>query len=280
MKRVPNSAITSALVLEHEALGADFEEYNGMYIPASYGNVDEEEKGFLACGVADSTANLVLRISGASATSFISTMTTAPSLMVGQCATSLVLSGEGDVIDVMHIARTGAFEYMTISSTDFAEEVLDWLNEAAALERSQIRAFPNLEIEDETGKLVLLQFEGNNVAHVLADYMAKDIELPACGTISSVMFDKIPTLMMRPSESFSQDRYFVFIPVQLSAVLWRSLMSFDDLVAVGALAVRHADYKKCDGLKKHFAGIQAKPSVFGFENFIYRTEGFLGARAL
>ena len=280
MKHIPSNALTSALVLEHEALNADFQSYNHIFIPSSYGDVSTEKQDFLNCGIQDASAYMVLRLSGASASSFVSTMTTSPMLQVGHCATSLILSGEGDVIDVVHVARTGAFEYMFVSSPDYADETFSWLKEASELERHGVRAFPDLSLNNETNKLTLFQCEGEHIDDVLSDYMQPGVFLPAVGTVSSVMFDKLPTLVLRPTSNFSSNRYFIFIPPQFAAVFWRSLLSFNQLSCVGFNAVRRADYDLVPGFKKHFAGLQGKPSLFEFNSFVYRSDGFLGARFL
>ncbi|MDR3308229.1 MAG: hypothetical protein LBS58_04965 [Coriobacteriales bacterium] len=140
-----------------------------------------------------------LRISGADAGRFIATMTTANSerlALVGAAAPALLLTGEGEVIDVVMAIRTGDAEYMLTTSPSVAGEAFDWLLAHSKLCDGNGPVFPCLSITDETMSLAVAVLIGAGGRAVLDELVQGTLAASTMESLSLVQLDTVPVMVL------------------------------------------------------------------------------------
>ncbi|MDR2493311.1 MAG: hypothetical protein LBD25_07665 [Coriobacteriales bacterium] len=175
-----------------------------------------------------------IRIAGDAAARFVQAMTTvegARLAQLGNVAPALVLTGEGEVIDVVTVARSGDAEYMLVTSSETAREAAAWLGAHAALADDESAVFEGLEITDETEKLACVSLFGPPAPAVLEELGAS---LPdaddsvGVGSLTVASLDGIPALVLR-YPLLPEGHHEVFCaPAHLDA-LEHVLLSFPEL---------------------------------------------------
>lgn len=221
---------------EHMVLGASF---GPSREPLRY--VDGEEtlaresmrEGALLCDA--STAKMLL-LGGACATSYATTACARPALGVGRCGFGAVLTGDGCVASIPLLARTGDNEYVLVDSSARSEVLEGWLSFLAGIEQDGVAPFDGLQCEDVSQSHVVLGLAGAKAADVLADY-TNPSNLPPAGHVRSCMLDRIPCIVMR-LDGVEVPTYVLLVPPHKGRALWRSLLSFAEVVPVGLDAMR------------------------------------------
>jgi len=227
-------ARSSALVDEHELLGGLLATTEGMELPhvKHYGDSSAENDAFVGdVALADVTAMGCVLVSGATAQAFSEATLAGRKLRVGECAFEACLTGDGAVVDVPLAMRTGDSEYVLMGMGVRHPTLLAWLRFIAAVEQDGVRPFDGVQVEEATGAMQSLLLWGPRAEDVLGDYVG-DASLPEGEKVAQVLLDRLPCLMAAPP-MMGGGAFLVFVPSELAVVLWRSLLSFTQVVPVG-----------------------------------------------
>lgn len=230
--QIDNSQRGSALLLEEETLGAQFEQYGDIWTPQSFGN--DEELHAAKAGLIDLTACGVIQITGKDSTLFLQTLSTGSLLPtaeddgsftkgetvpshagqsrsdlehdhellltqgLGRAVKALFLTAEAEIIDLTVILEMGENSFTLICSPENKDELFEWLQAHAQLEQEGVKAFDDVTLADLTGALTLIALYGDKTGDILSDYLP---ELPATfnahkSQVKPVLFDgKIPVIL-------------------------------------------------------------------------------------
>jgi len=217
---------------EHLLLGAVMGEGAcGRSVPLSYPVVSAGERSFGEALLCDLTGHGSLLLSGASAPSFVSAAFAGRVLAVGEVAFEAVLTGDGAVVSIVLLARTGDAEYACWDLSGKGDALHAWLGFLARVEEGGVRAFPDLALEDAAEALVPLLLWGPEATNVLSDYLGTQLP-PAPGTIANRNLDAIGCLVATLPE-VGECGYLVLVPPRYARVLWRSFLSFPVVTPMG-----------------------------------------------
>ena len=220
---------------EHEVLGAHF--LQDRNIVKSYSNTELEIAGLKnSCGIFDLSFCHMYLISGADAIRFASTCFAGKKLDVGECCLTTALSGTAEIIDAPILMRTGDFEFLVVSVSNNFQALGAWMLWMGKLENEGQRAFPRLNITDQTASLTTLYLAGPDSMKILSDYIGESVLLPADGRVDSMQLDKAPGIVAR-LDIVEDPGFIVMLPPALSRVFWRSFLSFNSLEPCGQDAV-------------------------------------------
>lgn len=242
------SNVTEALLYaEHLLLGGIFDDEEALLaLPAQYGALEElaELEAFRhGCALSDLQGMSALLVSGEGAPALISSACANEQLAVGECRFGAVITGDGSVSSVPLVARTGDAEYLLWDPTERGMILEPWLGFLADIEQDGFRPFDGATIEDVSDALAPLLLWGPEAPAILADYVATPSALPKSGRVRNVSLDRIACLVANVSH-MGTPCYLLMVPPAAARVLWRSLLSFTQVVPVGHRAlVREAEYQ-------------------------------------
>lgn len=225
---------------EHLLLGAHIESSGDRARVLHYGSpADELEAISEGAALVDLGGTPAWRVSGDDAQGFVRAAFAGWDEAVGECGFQAVLLGDGSLASVPFLARTGTMEYVCWDPTP-REAVLDgWLSFLASVEQDGVRAFPRLQVEDVTEALSPLLLVGPAAETVLADYVADPRRLPAPQRVCELDLDRIHALVIGLSLA-GQRGFVALVPPSFVRVLWRSLLSFTEVVPLGDDGLRNA----------------------------------------
>lgn len=236
-----------------------------------------------------------IRISGESAPEFIRVMTTVELQRVatpGEAALSLVLDAEGEILDLVMVARTGQHEYMLITHETTVDELTEWLQAHAALRDSGgIAVFEDIKVENRTKNIATYALYGvasqmilNELAKIdiSKEFGDKNITLITIGELQ-VMVIRWPLLrshghampLMSEGEVFE-----VFLPVKAGPAFEEILLGFSEINPES-----YEDYKQRRlAANTWFSAAEAaayiKPTSAGLQALLRKKSDFVGAKAL
>ncbi len=127
----------------------------------------------------------VLRIAGAGAARFVSTMFSGalkPLESLGGFSQGVVLTGQGEVIDLVNVMRTGDDEYLMMTSADNRQETFEWLSAHSELTDDDGAVFGDVSLEDDSEKMAVLLMFGSTVSRNL-----EQLEQAAGGTLPALV---------------------------------------------------------------------------------------------
>lgn len=230
------------LYQEHLILGAQFGKgLNDTLVPDAYGNAEGESEAFFAgAALTDLSGMYSLRLSGNPAAAFATTAFAGEKLPVGSCAFEAVLTGDGAITSVPLLARTGESEYAVWDLSPRGEALNAWLGFLAQVSQRGVTPFEGLSLDQVGQKMVPLLLWGRATEHVLGDYVEPSAGLPAPDCVCTCALDgRIHTLVSCLTLA-DQPCYLLMVPPNEARVLWRSLLSFNEVVPVGLKALlRH-----------------------------------------
>lgn len=227
---------------EHLLLGARLVEsaLGGLEV-ASYAGEKDLPSALKGAALADLTGSAYLLASGAGAAELARAALSGRALGVGDAAFEGCLAGDGGLVSVPLAMRTGDAEHVLLDPSARGPVLAGWLGFLAGLEGRGGRAFEGVELEDASELLVALLLAGAEAERVLSDYVSAE-PLPPAGAVAPVHLDAIGALVARlpePGGSPAQaPAFLVLVPPASARLLWRSLLSFNEVSPVGHEALR------------------------------------------
>lgn len=223
---------------EHLLLGARLEEsaLGGPEV-ASYAGEKDLDAALEGALLADLSGSAYLLVSGPGSPALARAALCGRPLAVGEAAFEGCLSGDGGLVSVPLALRTGDGETVLLDPSSRGAVLAGWLGFLAGLEGQGGRAFPGVEVADASEMLVALLLAGDAAEAVLSDY-ARTEPLPPAGTVAPTHLDAIGALVARLPEAAGVPGFLVLVPPASARVLWRSLLSFNEVAPVGHEALR------------------------------------------
>lgn len=274
----------SPLLDEHERLGARFMEFGEHRVVADYGidyAIDVPLENPL---LMDLSFQSLIRVSGKDSGYFLHTVLTADinSLSQGNNCHSLMLDGEGNVIDQVLVVCSGDDEYMLLVDEPVASEVLSWLQDIASAVSAKNGLFAAVKIEDAGDELAAISIIGPDRFEMLNELRTQEnapdmrIQLGS-GTCFTTAIGNIAMLMVSDEAASAIDIFTS--PVGANA-LWQALLSFPDLQAIGFNAYKQVmgDFGLwLDGIED---GRYLSVSESGLAHMVRQQRDFVGANAI
>ncbi len=280
------SNVTEALLYaEHLLLGGIFDDEEAfLALPAQYGAIEElaELEAFdHGCALADLQGMGALLVSGNGAQPLVTSACANEQLAVGECRFGAVVTGDGSLASVPLVARTGDNEYLLWDPTERGMMLEPWLGFLADIEQDGFKPFDGAVIEDVSDSLVPLLLWGPDASSVIGDYVAGKSALPQPGQVRSVNLDRIACLVANIAHMGS-DCYLVMVPPKAARVLWRSFLSFTQVVPVGHRALLRKAQTRLPWFDRLLDGDRLEISARQLVRWgLARTDGgYVGARAL
>lgn len=268
---------------EHLLLGADLAVSDlGELVTVSYaGEKDVREAMAEGAALADLSGSMCALAAGDGMPGLVGSALCGRELAVGEASFEGCLAGNGALVSVPLALRTGDGECVVVDPSARGAALSGWLGFLAGLEAEGGRAFPDLEIADASEMLVPLLLAGARAEEVLSDY-ARTEPLPGAGAVAPVHLDAIGALVARLPEPFSAPGFLVFVPPASARVLWRSLLSFNEVAPVGhaALARMWADCLPWGELLAPGTPRVVTRGQLARWGLVRDGEDFVGARAL
>lgn len=254
----------SVLYEEHMLLGAQIS-------PADVANCGAVARYAAPCknptALSDLSGSLYLHITNASAPSFINMLCAGKKLAVGECAFEPVLSGNGSLVSICLLIRTGDTEYVLIDNSERKAALLAWLHFVANIKAPTEHAsdeaasiFPELEMISAERELVPLALLGPDAEKILNDYLLDNDGVEPPTEVRSAIKTQVPptVILSTPKNNSVQmlpkpgtcaqltlDRltcmvaglpkagWLIFCPPTRAKLLWRSFLSFTTLDPYG-----------------------------------------------
>ena len=271
---------TTLLYDEHLLLGASMAELwdTELLVPMGYPDSAVIAIGAGATLLCDLSGLPYALLSGSEAREVAEMTFAGKTLSVGESAFESVFFGDGTLVGVPFVMRTGEHEYCMLDLTASSDACVEWALALTLFEQGGSRIFPGTSLEDATDFLVPFMLWGADAKAVLGDYLNGSGTLPLPGVVKSLNLDRIPVLAA--GVEGLQDAFIVLVPTAAARILWRSLLSFPSVSPAG-----HADIAR--ELKAHLGwqGIldgSAKASVSSLSaHNLVRSDGqFVGMRGL
>lgn len=232
------------LYQEHLYLGGSWGDatFDGLSLPLRYSSPADEDAAFSSgAALSDLSGMSSLLVSGAPAPAFAEAALSGARLAVGECAFEAVLGGDGTLMSVPLVARTGDAEYVLWDPSDRFELLAGWLRFLSEVSRDGYAPYRGIGLEDVTGRLVPLGLWGPAARHVLSDYVASPSDLPREGRVRDCRLDAIPSVVCCPPAP-DGCCHLALVSPEYAVAIWRSLLSFQEVVPTGEEAlVRHAE---------------------------------------
>lgn len=280
------SNVTEALLYaEHLLLGGIFEDEEALLaLPAQYGALEElaELEAFHhGCALSDLQGMGALLVSGEGAAALVSSACANEQLAVGECRFGAVITGDGSLASVPLVARTGDAEHLLWDPTERGMMLEPWLGFLAGIEQDGFKPFDGAVVEDVSDALAPLLLWGPEAPAVLADYVASPSALPEPGQVRSVNLDRIACLVANVAR-MGHPCFLLMVPPAAARVLWRSLLSFTQVVPVGHHALLRQVQSQLPWMSQLLAGDRLEVPAPQLERWgIARAHGgYVGARAL
>lgn len=235
------SAATGALTEEHELLGAQFVESDVSEAPVVGSYAAEPASSYADEGALlfDLSGHVYDLVGGPCAQALAEACFAGRALVPGQCGFEACLTGEGNLLSVSLLLRAGDAEYVLLDPSARGVSVHAWLGFLANLEQDGTRPFDGSTVEEASAMLVPLLLVGRDAEKVLSDYVSAPEALPAAGEVASIHLDRIPVVAAcLPQETAACKGYVLLVPPVRARVLWRSLLSFGEVMPAGEGTLR------------------------------------------
>lgn len=230
------------LAPEHVLLGAEFttceDEALGV---SSYLDEKPVEETLASVGLADLTGTCYLVVEGSDAPRFIASCFDGLALAQGEARFVPCVGGAEALISVALVARTGPAGHLIVDISERAEALECWLAHVASCQTEQGEDhFTDLHIQDASSMLVPLLLIGANVHTIVNDYLHEGSDLPPAGHLGPLKLDAIDVLALHlPEIASSVEGVLLCVPPARARVLWRSFLSFSEVMPLGHRTLHH-----------------------------------------
>lgn len=274
----------SYLFEEHQILGAQFQlDEEGILRPISYGqtmgeHVDRSDCSS-SCTLADMDGAYMSFVEGKDATRFIHMLLATHIPAEGHLSLNCILTGEAHVVAFPYVACLSQDAYLIFDYTKRAPILSGWIEFVQHMQdpNTHTPIFQNLTITDEKDSLIPLSLRGDKALHILRDY-TDDIP-QSSGTCSYMLLDgRIPAYIC----CLAPHAYILITPAPYAKVIWRSLLSFQELDVEPAQEVLRGERLR----NPAFSHANTSDTLYLGEDLLCQlvdirsTSDFIGARSL
>jgi aminomethyltransferase len=229
------TAAFPALYEEHALLGARFGDAREVLAYADNEAESAREVGGNGATLCDVSFVRMTLLSGEASIRFVHAAFAGYELSMGECSFEAILTGDGCIASIPLVVRTGTCEYVVIDGSPRADVLDGWMSFLWAVEQDGTAPFAGMTREDVSQTHVALVLSGVGAKAVLGDY-TDVMNLPAPGRVRSCDLDRIPCIVV--GVPGTEDlTYLVLAPPSLATVLWRSLLSFSEVLPIGVEAL-------------------------------------------
>jgi aminomethyltransferase len=211
----------------HVAAGANFTDFAGWQMPVSYGSdLAEHHAVRTAAGLFDISHMAEIRIRGKDAAAFLDFALAGKlsAVSIAQAKYSLLLTGEGGIIDDLVVYRQGDEQFYIVANAGNRAPVLAALSERTA-------GFADVEIVDQSDDLALIAVQGPNALAILEatpGLMANDDDT-SFDTLkyywSTNATFKGELVFVGRTGYTGEDGFELYVEVPFAAELWRALLT-------------------------------------------------------
>jgi len=265
----------------HESMGAVFGEYDGWKVPASFGDIEAENRAIQQdCTVFDLCSFGRVVVKGNRAEELINAAfaSNTADLADGKWIWAIICDSDGGLVDKVRICRTGD-SFMVITSAAKGSVV-----RAAIKAVRRENGFDGTDIEDVTEKTGMLGLYGPKAFDSVKSILPVDISGLEIGDIIKKSFFMIPLTMIRGS-LVGGDGVELICPVSAAGLAAGAIAKYRDKANITPSGMEClADSMVLAGLPAGLNGMkaanQAGPVEFGLKSLVDFDTDFPGKAAV
>ena len=214
-----------------------------------------------------------LRIAGADALRFVRTMCTGPideTLDVLVPVQGLLLTSEGEVIDVVTVLRTGDAEFMMLTFPQNTDEVVEWLQAHAEISDDNGPVFAHVSVEDHSDLLAVLLLCGQGVERPYKELVSAcegQIAIMPCDVSSNVSYG-IP----------EKPAHILFAPINAASAIGDFLLDYPNIEVISEEELTEKCIEQGAYLPQLYEAEYVKVTDVSLGDFIRDGNDFVGAR--
>jgi aminomethyltransferase len=203
---------------------------------------------------------------------------TAPELAPGDIKVSLCLAGDGTIVAPVLLACTAATEFTLWTASECAEGLRAWLEALIGVEQAGVKPFDGVALSEESETIATICLAGPDSRRILEDYTSV---LPKSNTIIDGRLDKLGCVLAQLDLS-NDPAWLIWTHETQARTLWRSFLSFEEVVPVGASALWAYVGETWPGIVEFLDDpvLPHKPEELKLSKLLRSGGDFVGARAL
>ena len=216
---------------EHLALAATMAAFAGFEMPVQYHGIVEEHLATReAVGIFDVSHMATFRVRGEDAWQFLQKMLSndlEKIADIGAAQYTLLLDDKGRIIDDLIIYNTGG-EFTLIANASNAKADFDWL----VKQRDKLKF--EVEIFDESERTALIAVQGPDALAVIQELAEdEDWEAPKRFHLNALTLEGGVRVLVARTGYTGEDGVELIMHKEDAVAVWRALMSFENVTAVG-----------------------------------------------
>lgn len=225
--------------------------------------------------VCDISSYGTLRIAGEDALQFVRTMCTGPideELALLAPTQGLLLTSEGEIIDVVTVLRTGDAEFLMLTFPQNTDEVFEWLQAHAEIADDNGPVFANLTVEDHSELMAVLLLFGQGVEKAYKELIAAcegQVAVVACD-VADGRFYGVP----------EKPAHILFAPINAASAIGDFLLDYMNIEVITEEELIEKCIEKGTYLPQLYEAEYVKADDVSLWDFIRDGNDFVGARSL
>jgi aminomethyltransferase len=217
----PASLKHTPLESAHVACGARMVEFGGWLMPVQYSGIMDEHRAVRSCsGMFDISHMGEVLVEGSGALSWLESLLTnrVGKLGLTRGQYTLMLDGNGGVIDDLIIYRTGEMSYFLVINGACRDLDLEWM-------RSRLPSDGSVVLKDQGDAYAAIALQGPDSESVLRS-LYPACEVPKRNGIAKLTesIGSTPSLVARTGYT-GEDGFELFVPVNDAITLWDRLLA-------------------------------------------------------
>lgn len=211
---------------EHMKLNPKFIEFAGWNMPLEYNGVLKEHLQVRTkAGIFDISHMGRIRVKGKNSSDFLQKITSNDinKLYPGRAQYSLILSPKGTILDDIIVYMIDNEEYLLVVNAGNKDKILSWMEENRP---------KNLEIEDQSGSLILLALQGPLSESVLQPFVKEKLsELKYYHFCITKIFET--KVILSRTGYTGEDGFEIFIPNSKAKDFWEYFIENPNILPCG-----------------------------------------------
>ncbi|WP_028264249.1 aminomethyltransferase family protein [Atopobium fossor] len=270
------------LLKEHMLLGGVMAQRHRAQVALHYHSASNEKTAVLESCALTHLADLgMMLVSGTDALGLIQAAVACTLPDVGSFAYGAVLSGDGALLGVPMVVRTGDTEFLLLDNSSRFELLYEWISWLSQVEQQGVAPYENTSVSNESTALVPFQLTGPQASSILNDYLTQHATLPKQGGVANLTLDSTMSIVLHDGIA-GQDSFIVLVPPAVSVVFWRSFLSFSEVEPVGHDVLDTFVRKEhpWTSALSHSDRVSVTRTMLSNWNICRSADDFIGARAL